>query len=631
MTSWKALVSSSIIYLEIVMIQGMYIEIVQLFDINDISGNWSDRLQYLDRFGVDWHSSKSIQELPGIADNALVVLDCCIQSYRQCLFLWSHEGTDYIDRLRPQLISVRLICDGTVSALVHDHVSLWERNNDSLSVGQSLRQAIRTLLVRIVCLSRRQPLRLSEQLPRLMSLNIDCIYVAKAFSVVISLNSDDCDNLALSAWITQCDEIYNSHNYCLNIVQVLGLRYLGYSAELDCDCNIETFLCVQDCPNHRACDVFTIGSPKDTQASRLTSIGLPSLTVRKSIDARPSHCCTTLGEHFTRRILTMVHRCQDRFIESVIQLTIARIVRCVRLCGIQIVSTTFVKSCSDIFMTQDCDLIEHVIASDALSDVVTGIARFTPLENIGIARFTSLENIGHISHINKIARHCSFLQYLDILSHVIVGDCACFGHVDNFRHLGLIVLTFRLVHTSSLLVDQIDFCTDDSVLVLTLPAFVIEIRSHVGLFVHEDVTSIAVITKIVTLGMICHDRSTLLQLSQLVIDDCAYRHDLRTIEEFRSHCHMLSVTNCREEAIYCLKHRVTDPKGLIPLIAVIDSCIEFLFANMKRKAQLQGWERAGKRNFSSESPTAIYEVSAWGKSHVQQANLHESKFLCSHK
>ena len=255
----------------------------------------------------------------------------------------------------------------------------------------------------------------------------------------------------------------------------------------------------------------------------------------------------------------MVHRCRDRFIESVIQLTIARIVRYVRLCGIQIVSTTFVKSCSDIFVTQDCDLIEHVIASDALSDVVTGIARFTPLENIG-----------HISHINKIARHCSFLQYLDVLSHVTVGDCACFEHVDNFRHLGLIVLTFRLVHTLSLLVDQTDFCTDDSVLVLTLPAFVIEIRSHVGLFVHEDVTSIAVITKIVTLGILCHDRSTLLQLSQLAIDDCAYRH-----EEFRSHCHMLSVANCCEEAIYCMKHRVTDPKELIPVIAVIDSCVKF--------------------------------------------------------
>ena len=240
MTSWKALVSNSIIYLEIVTIQSMYIEIMRLFDINDISGDWFDTLQDLDRSGSDWNSSKSIQELPGITDNASVTLDCCVQSYRQCLFLWSHEGTDYIDRLRPQLISVRLICDGTVLALVHDHVSLWERSNDSLSVGQSLRQAIRTLLVRIVCLSRRQPLRLSEQLPRLMSLNIDCTYVAKTFSVVTSLSSDDCDNLRLLAWSDHCDEIYDLVDDCLNIVQVLGLRHLESSAELDCDCNFET-------------------------------------------------------------------------------------------------------------------------------------------------------------------------------------------------------------------------------------------------------------------------------------------------------------------------------------------------------------------------------------------------------
>ena len=188
------------------------------------------------------------------------------------------------------------------------------------------------------------------------------------------------------------------------------------------------------------------------------------------------------------------------------------------------------------------------------------------------ARLTSSENIGHISHISKIVRHCAFLpQYLDTLSHVIVEVCACFERADDFRHLDLIVLIFRLVHTSSLLVDHIDFCTDESVLIPTLPAFVIEIRSRVGLFAHENVTSIAIITKIVTLGTPCHEWTTSLQLSQLAIDGCTYRYDLRMIEGFRSHRHMLSFINCREKASYRLKYCVTDPKELIPLIAVIDS------------------------------------------------------------
>ena len=120
-------------------------------------------------------------------------------------------------------------------------------------------------------------------------------------------------------------------------------------------------------------------------------------------------------------------------------------------------------------MVQDCDLIGHVRVSDALSDVVKGIARLT-----------SSENIGYTSHISKIVRHCAFLpQYLDTLSHVTVEDCAYFEHVDNFRHLDLIVLIFRLLHTSSLLVDHIGFCTDESVLMLTLPAFALVPRYEV--------------------------------------------------------------------------------------------------------------------------------------------------------
>ena len=38
---------------------------------------------------------------------------------------------------------------------------------------------------------------------------------------------------------------------------------------------------------------------------------------------------------------------------------------------------------------------------------------------------------------------------------------------------------------------------------------------------------------------------------------------------------MLSFSSCREKASYCLKHCVTDPKELILLIAVIDSCIKY--------------------------------------------------------
>ena len=165
--------------------------------------------------------------------------------------------------------------------------------SDSLSVGCSLRQVIRTLLVQIVCLSCKQPLRLSKQLLRLMSLNIDCICVAKTLSVVTSLNSDDCDNLVLSAWITRCDEIYNSHDDCLTVDQVLGLRHLESSAELAHDRTIETFPCVQDCPNHCAYDVLSIGSPKDTQSIRLTSIGSSLLTDWSYSDARTSHLCMT--------------------------------------------------------------------------------------------------------------------------------------------------------------------------------------------------------------------------------------------------------------------------------------------------------------------------------------------------
>ena len=185
----------------------------------------------------------------------------------------------------------------SVLALVHDYVSLQRWTGDSLSVGCSLRQAIRTLPVRMVCLSCKQPLRLSEQLLRWVSPNIDCICVAKVLSVVTSLNSDDCDNLVLSAWSAHCDEIYNLHDDCLTVAQVLGLRHLESSVDLSYDRTIETFPYVQDCPNHCACDVLTIGSPKDAQLPRLTSIGLPSLTDWSSSDARTSHLCMTLGEH----------------------------------------------------------------------------------------------------------------------------------------------------------------------------------------------------------------------------------------------------------------------------------------------------------------------------------------------
>ena len=250
------------------MIQSMHIETVRLFDVNDILGDWFDRLQYLDRFGSDWHVSRSISNplvrkarfymlKTGTVDNTFVALKCCIQSCLQYSCLLPHEVTAHLDRLRSQLISVRSICDGTAMALVHDYVPLHRWTSDSLSVGCSLRQVIRTLLAQIVCLSCKQPLRLSKQLLRLMSRNIGCTCVAKVLSVVTSLNSDDCDNLVLSAWITHCDEIYSSHDDRLTIDQVLGLRHLESSAELTRDCNIETFPCVQEGPNHCACDVLT--------------------------------------------------------------------------------------------------------------------------------------------------------------------------------------------------------------------------------------------------------------------------------------------------------------------------------------------------------------------------------------
>ena len=126
MMSWKTLARNITICLEIAMIQSMHIGIVRLFDINDISGNWSGRLQYLDRFGSDWHFSGSISEplvrkprfpilKTGTVDNTFITLDCCMQSCLQYLCLLPHEGTAHIDRLRSQLISVRLICDGAVS------------------------------------------------------------------------------------------------------------------------------------------------------------------------------------------------------------------------------------------------------------------------------------------------------------------------------------------------------------------------------------------------------------------------------------------------------------------------------------------------------------------------------------
>ena len=91
---------------------------------------------------------------------------------------------------------------------------------------------------------------------------------------------------------------------------------------------------------------------------------------------------------------------------------------------------------------------------------------------------------------------------------------------------------------------------------------------------HANLTSIAIITKVVTLGTPCHEWTTSLQLSQLAIDGCTYRYDLRMIEGFRSDRHMLSFI-CREKASYRLKYCVTDPKELIPLIAVIDSRTKF--------------------------------------------------------
>ena len=180
MTSWKALASNITIYFEIVMIQSMHIETVRLFDVNDILGDWFDRLQYLDRFGSDWHVSRSISNplvrkarfyilKTGTVDNTFVALKCCIQSCLQYSCLLPHEVTAHLDRLRSQLISVRSICDGTAMAWVHDYVPLHRWTSDSLSVGCSLRQVIRTLLAQIVCLSCKQPLRLSKQLLRLMS------------------------------------------------------------------------------------------------------------------------------------------------------------------------------------------------------------------------------------------------------------------------------------------------------------------------------------------------------------------------------------------------------------------------------------------------------------------------------
>ena len=149
--------------------------------------------------------------------------------------------------------------------------------------------------------------------------------------------------------------IYNSHDDCLTVDQVLGLRYFESSAELAHDRTIETFPCVQDCPNHCAYDVLSIGSPKDTQSIRLTSIGSSLLTDWSYSDARTSHLCMTLR---ARRILTIVHRCQDRLVEIVIQSTIFRIVRHMRLCGRQI---------------QDCDLIGHVLVSHRQRTLVTSV------------------------------------------------------------------------------------------------------------------------------------------------------------------------------------------------------------------------------------------------------------------
>ena len=87
--------------------------------------------------------------------------------------------------------------------------------------------------------------------------------------------------------------IYNSHDDCLTVDQVLGLRYFESSAELAHDRTIETFPCVQDCPNHCAYDVLSIGSPQDTQSIRLTSIGSSLLTDWSYSDARTSHLCMT--------------------------------------------------------------------------------------------------------------------------------------------------------------------------------------------------------------------------------------------------------------------------------------------------------------------------------------------------
>ena len=165
------------------MIQSMHIEIVRLFGVNDILGDWFDRLQHLDHSGSDWHFSRSTSEplvrkarfsmlKTGTVDNIFVALDCCTQSCLQYLCLLLHELTTHIDRLRSQLISVQSICDGAALALVRDYVPLHRWTSDSLSVGCSVRQVIRTLLVQTVCLSCKQPLRLSKQLLRLMSLNI---------------------------------------------------------------------------------------------------------------------------------------------------------------------------------------------------------------------------------------------------------------------------------------------------------------------------------------------------------------------------------------------------------------------------------------------------------------------------
>ena len=191
-----------------------------------------------------------------------------------------------------------------------------------------------------------------------------------------------------------------------------------------------------------------------------------------------------------------------------------------------------------------CDIIGRSFTFDALNGVVRNMSRAS-----------SAKIIGRITGQPPCC--ASSLRDLGIMSHVSDEDCTCHDYIVIHWYFELSVLT---LHLASLLSSHIGSCIDKFSTVLMISALVIEIGLYAG-HGRRNRIAIAPIVELYVLSTCFHDRSTLLHLSQLVIDDYGIQYDLRMIEELRSHRRLLGLIDHGKEPTACSEHCGTTCEG----------------------------------------------------------------------